>query len=65
MSWISGPCDEPEEERNVVPPTDDEEIEFEPEPRFVWGLSTNFAGITDRVNPGHFVWVPKRDEPTD
>lgn len=53
MSWISGPCDEREEERNVVPAVDDEEIGYVV-PRMIWGGATHYAGIVDRVNPGHF-----------
>lgn len=61
---MSGPMGEgplPDDDGYVVPVGHDDEIDESAEPRFVWGMSTNFAGITDRVNSGHFVWVPKRD----
>ena len=48
MSWISGPCNEPE-------PVDDEQEDVEyVTPRMVWGGATNFMSAVDRVNPGHF-----------
>jgi hypothetical protein len=40
---------------NTDEPVDDEQDDVEcVTPRMVWGGATNFMGVVDRDNPGHF-----------
>ena len=51
MGEVPLPAEDPPELEETEPT--DKGLEYVT-PRMVWGGATNFMGITDRVNPGHF-----------